>query len=296
MTLLIAWLLDATLGEPPTPLHPVIGMGTYLHFARRHNPRTVIGGALFWLGGAGLDVGIALVAQWLISLVPFWPGIILTAFCLKPLFAWRALRRAAEAVLDAPDLPDARKMLAWHLVSRDTSDLSAGEVYGAAIESVAENFSDSVVAPLFYFLIGGLPLAALYRYANTADALWGYRTAELERFGKVAARVDDLLNLIPSRLSALLLCIACGLLRLNVVQAWRIWIRDAWLTPSPNAGQPMSAAAGALGVQLRKRGLYLLGAEFPEPAAADVQCAIRLASVSGWLFVLPIALIYIAFP
>ena len=174
-------------------------------------------------------------------------------------------------------------MLGWHLVSRDTATLSAGEVYSATIESITENLSDSLIAPLFYFVIGGLPLAALYRYANTADALWGYRTAELERFGKAAARVDDLLNLIPARLTALLLVIACLPLHMDWRRAIHVWRRDGMITPSPNAGQPMSVAAGALAVRLGKQGVYDLGAEFALPQQADVQRALRWTTVAAWL-------------
>jgi adenosylcobinamide-phosphate synthase len=286
MTILLSWLLDLAFGEPPARLHPVIWMGRYLQAVRKSSRPAIIHGMLAWLGGAVVVVVVAFIVQWLIALlsesVSPWLAVVAMAILLKPLFAWRALLEAARAVLHAPDLPAARRMLSRHLVSRDTSNLSAGEVYGATIESVAENLSDSLIAPLFYFVIGGLPLAALYRYANTADALWGYRTSELERFGKFAARADDALNLIPSRLSALVLCLACPLAGLNIWQACHLWRRDARLTPSPNAGQPMSAASGALGVQLGKRGVYMLGAEFREPTQADVHRALRLITLAAW--------------
>jgi len=300
MSIALAWLIDLCWGEPPVRLHPVVWMGTYLRAVRKPLPPTLFAGALAWLLGAvlvllsafGLHGAIeALTHQWPISNLQSPISNLLLAILLKPLFAWRALRTAAQAVIDAPDLPEARRMLSWHLVSRDTSTLDAGEVYGAAIESVAENLSDSLVAPLFYFLIGGLPLAALYRYANTADALWGYRTPALERFGKVAARVDDLLNLVPARLTALLLVLACGLLRMDWRRALRIWQRDGLTTPSPNAGQPMSVAAGALGVRLGKRGVYDLGAEFRSPIRDDVVRALRWLTVAAWLAVVLLVLL-----
>lgn len=200
MPLLLVWLLDFWPGEPPTPLHPVVWMGRYLTAARRFHRPTFAAGAVAWMIGAAGVVAIDLAIQVLIGLVAARAGlwavlaVALTAVALKPLFAWRALRRAAEAVLNAPDLPAGRAAFGWHLVSRDTSDLTAGEVYGATIESVAENLSDSFVAPALWFLLGGLPAAALYRYANTADAMWCYRTPELEQFGKWAARIDDGLN------------------------------------------------------------------------------------------------------
>ncbi|CAM3174414.1 Cobalamin biosynthesis protein CobD [Deinococcus saxicola] len=196
---------------------------------------------------------------------------------LKPLLARRALFAAVDevhAALAADNLPEARRLLAWHLVSRETSELTACEVAGAAIESLAENLSDSVVAPLLCFRAGGLPLAALYRYANTADAMWGYRTPDLEYAGKVAAHADDVLNLAPARLTALCTLLVSGGRGLGV------WARDRRNTASPNAGHPMSAFAGALGVRLDKRGVYILNVGGRMPEAADLLRALKLARLT----------------
>jgi adenosylcobinamide-phosphate synthase len=291
LVVLLAWFTDRLLGEPPARLHPVIWMGTYLRAARRRSAPTLVAGVLAWGAGAVTVLLVSGTAQWLLSvlvgrgLTGYVATIVLGAIALKPLFAWRALRQAGEAVRAAPDLAAARQALGWDLVSRDTSELSAGEVYGATIESLAENLSDSLVAPLLCFVIGGLPLAALYRYANTADAMWGYHTPALERFGKWAARFDDVLNFIPARLTALLLLVACPLAGGDASAALRLWMRDARRTASPNAGQPMSTISGALGVQLSKRGHYCLGAEFPEPSSADVPRALRLCETAAWLAV-----------
>ena len=288
MLILITWLLDLWLGEPPVRLHPVIWMGNYLRWVRQRLPPTFLAGALAWLGGAIVVFGIACLISVIFHFQFSIFNLLATAILLKPLIAWRALREAATEVLTAPDLPAMRKMLAWHLVSRNTSALSEAEVCGATIESVAENLSDSLIAPLFWFGLGqmlggadlplGLAFAALYRYTNTADAMWGYRTPELEYFGKWTARLDDVLNLIPSRLTALLICVCSGNAR-----SWRIWWRDGLSTPSPNAGQPMSAAAGALGVRLTKRNLYDLGRELPDPQKADIPRAITLCARAAWL-------------
>ena len=288
MLILITWLLDLWLGEPPVRLHPVIWMGNYLRWVRQRLPPTFLAGALAWLGGAIGVFGIACLVSVIFHFQFSIFNLLATAILLKPLIAWRALREAATEVLTAPDLPAMRKMLAWHLVSRNTSALSEAEVCGATIESVAENLSDSLIAPLFWFGLGqmlgrgdlplGLAFAALYRYTNTADAMWGYRTPELEYFGKWTARLDDVLNLIPSRLTALLICVCSGNAR-----SWRIWWRDGLSTPSPNAGQPMSAAAGALGVRLTKRNLYDLGRELPDPQKADIPRAITLCARAAWL-------------
>lgn len=284
--ILIAFLSDLLLGEPPARVHPVVWMGDFLKHMRARLPKTFFAGASAWLLGMCLFAGGAWLLQNAITNVP--PPIIaqLTiAALLKPLFAWRALREAVLSISNAPTLDEKRRLLSWHLVSRDTRDLSTGEVNGATVESLAENLNDSLVAPLFWFLVGGLPAAALYRFANTADAMWGYRTPELEWFGKWAARADDVLNFIPARLTALLLLLTAPLLRLDARAAWRVWQRDGHTTPSPNAGQPMSVSAGALRVKLTKRGLYSLGAEFPLPADADVRRALRWCGVAAWTWV-----------
>lgn len=269
---LLALALDL-LGEPPPPFHPVIWMGNFLKAARgRWRAATPAGqlreGAAWWGLGAAASAGAGGLARQLPG------GWVTQGILLKPLLARRALFAAVaevHAALAADNLPEARRLLAWHLVSRDTSELTAPEVAGAAIESLAENLSDSVVAPLLCFRVGGLPTSVLYRYANTADAVWGYRTPELEYAGKVAARTDDALNLAPARLTALCALLACGGRELGV------WARDRRNTASPNAGHPMSAFAGALGVCLDKRGVYVLNAGGRVPEAADLPRALTLA-------------------
>lgn len=274
--ILLALALDC-LGEPPTRAHPVAWMGGLLGWTQRRWRGQVAGaqlaeGRLSWGVGAGLAAGAGLVAS-------RWPWYVQGAV-LKTLMSRRALFGAVNevgAALEAGDLEEARRLLSWHLVSRDTRELSASEVAAAAIESLSENLSDSVVAPITAFRLGGLPLAAAYRLTNTADAMWGYRTPELEYAGKAAAKADDLLNLAPARLTALCAVAAARLAGLDGHAAWRVWRRDARLTSSPNAGHPMSAFAGALGLRLEKRGHYVLNAQGREAAAADIGQALTLA-------------------
>ena len=168
--------------------------------------------------------------------------------------------------LDAGELDAARALAARDLVSRETSELDAGELSGAAIQSLAENLSDSVVAPLLAYAAGGLPAAAAYRALNTADAMWGYRTPELLHRGRAAARADDLVNLVPARLTALLIAALAPRPR----EALQVALRDHALAPSPNGGWPMAAMAGGLGVRLVKRDSYAFNAGAPEPTAADI--------------------------
>ncbi|MFK7601541.1 CobD/CbiB family cobalamin biosynthesis protein [Deinococcus sp. SM5_A1] len=271
-SMLLALALDL-LGEPPSPFHPVIWMGNYLKALRKRwraeTPSEQLReGAGWWALGAGASAGVGELAQRL-------PGDWITqGILLKPLLARQALFAAVSevhAALTVDNLPEARRLLSWHLVSRETSELTAAEVVGAAIESLAENLSDSVVAPLLCFRVGGLPLAALYRFANTADAMWGYRTPELEYAGKVAAHADDVLNLAPARLTALCTLLVSGGGGLGV------WARDRRNTASPNAGHPISAFAGALGMRLDKRGVYVLNAGGRGPEAADLPRALGLA-------------------
>lgn len=269
--MLLALALDA-LGEPPARLHPVVWMGNYLKWARqqwRGQTRSLqlAEGVLTWTLGAVISAAAGQQAE---RLPWFVQGVI-----LKPLLARQALFNAVREVHQAlayDDLSEARRLLSWHLVSRDTAELSAAEVAGAAIESLAENLSDSLIAPLLAYRLGGLRLAAFYRYANTADAMWGYRTSELEWAGKPAAHMDDLLNLAPARLTAL-----CALVVSGQPQAWRIWWQDRYATTSPNAGYPMSAFAGALGIKLDKCGVYTLNAAGRLPYAADLPRAAQLA-------------------
>jgi len=217
-------------------------------------------------------------ATWLIlrhtSGVPHW---LLAVYLLKSTFAVRGLAAAALRArhrLAHHDAEGARCALA-SLVSRDTATLTPSLISAAAIESVAENCSDSIVAPLLFYVVGGVPAAVAYRAINTLDAMIGYR-GELEWLGKAAARLDDLVNLVPARLTALLLAAAAPLARGSVVRAFVTWARDRARTESPNAGHPMAAMAGALGVVLEKRGAYRLGGGLRAPGADDIARAVRV--------------------
>jgi adenosylcobinamide-phosphate synthase len=284
LVLASAFALDLVVGEPPNPVHPVVWMGRLLRALKRQAPRApaaaFLWGALMALLGPLLFGG----AAWLLlhalrsaSAPVVAARLFLEIYLLKSAFAVRALALAAAQVARAlvvQDLPGAREALR-SLVSRDTRGLDESRLAAAAIESVAENASDSLVAPLFYFLVLGVPGALAYRAANTLDALIGYH-GETEWLGKPAARLDDLLNLVPARLTAALLVAASAFVHASPVRALRIWLRDASATESPNAGRPMAAMAGALGVELEKVGHYRLGAGQPPPGAHDIERAITL--------------------
>lgn len=282
--ILIALALDLALGDPPNRYHPVAWMGTGISMARRWAPRQgrwrpFLYGAAIVCGGAGFVALAGIAVTSIMHALPAPCNWLAHAWGLKSTLALKGLMQAGRQVytaLGAGELAEARRLLSWHLVSRDTGQLSEAQVAAATVESIAENTSDGVIAPLFYYCLGGLPAALAYRFINTADAMLGYRDAEREWLGKVPARLDDVVNLVPARLTALFLMLAAALLRENAWQCWRVWRRDAHLTASPNAGHPMSAMAGALHVVLEKIGHYRLGAELSLPAACDISRAIRL--------------------
>jgi adenosylcobinamide-phosphate synthase len=264
-------------------------MGNYLGWAGRQlqrqaqpdgaDYRSFWLGALAWLGGAAMVVVAALAIEQLAMTLPLVLAALLLGLALKPLLAWRMLRTEVQAVEQAlqQSLLAGRERLSW-LVSRDVSVLSEAGVRESAIESLAENLNDSVVAPLFWFALLGLPGAALYRFANTADAMWGYRGVyrgqRWEWAGKWAARLDDVLSWLPARLTAALLLLAAGGRGLQLAGALR---SEAVKTPSPNSGWPMAAMALVLGVRLRKPLIYGLNPDGREAQAADTGHAVVYA-------------------
>lgn len=278
--LLIAWTLDAFLGEPADAWHPVAWLGRVLAplgsgLCRWRASIAFSGGALAWVLMACLLGGAAYGLQYMLLQWPAALAAVVLACVLKPCFAWRMLRDEVAAVEEAlgRSLSDGRSRVA-RLVSRDVRQLDAGEVRETAIETLAENLNDSVVAPLFWFAVAGLPGAVVYRFANTADAMWGYR-GRYEWAGKFAARADDVLSWLPARLTAALLW--------PRPQRWHRLVLEAAGTPSPNGGWPMGAMALRLGVRLRKPGIYCLNASARAPEANDTARALRLCTQAAWL-------------
>lgn len=261
------------LGEPPAAWHPVVWYGKLIQKLEQAAPAQPLPQFFYGIGMLVMATPAALLPasaiHWLARRIHtgarqsgsrFVLSVLLEGMALKPFFAVRMLAEAGRKVrecLEQDDLAAARQALRA-LVSRDRSQLTAALVSAAAIESLAENLSDSVVAPLFYYLLFGLPGAATYRLLNTFDSMIGYH-GRYEYLGKAAARVDDLLNFLPARLTALLIIVCAPLFGGKRGNALSIWHRDAQKTASPNAGQPMAAIAGALGLQLEKVGYYTLG-------------------------------------
>lgn len=280
---LLALLVDALLGEPPSRVHPVVGIGKLVATLEGVAPRRSGSGGLVY---GGLLTAATVVTTWGLSAMadgwsgrlPVLPRILGRAFLLKPTFAVRALFHTVEQVrlpLERGDLDSARATLRG-LVSRETASLEASLVAAAAIESLAENAGDSIVAPLLAYLVAGAPAAYAYRAVNTLDAMIGYR-GHYEYLGKCAARLDDVLNLVPSRLTAALLVLGAALSGADAMGALATAWRDHERTASPNAGWPMAAMAGALGVRLEKVVHYRLGEAFRPPGPGDLRQAERVA-------------------
>jgi adenosylcobinamide-phosphate synthase len=289
-----ALALDLAVGEPPRALHPVVWMGRFYRALRRHAPTrpapAFVYGAMMALVGPLLFAGVAYASIRALAPLPA-AQLVVEIWLLKSAFAVRALGGAASTVaraLAAGDLDGARLGLRA-LVSRDTGALSPPLLAAAAVESVAENASDSLVAPLVFYVVGGVPAALAYRACNTLDALIGYH-GDTEWLGKAAARLDDAANLVPARLTAALLVVASALVGGSAWGALRIWWRDGARTESPNAGRPMAAMAGALGVQLEKVGYYRLGDAGAAVAAPAIARAVVLLYVAGALAVAAAAL------
>ena len=293
--------LDLLLADPAWMPHPVVGMGRAIAALekrlRRLFPATPAGErAAGRVLAAALPLGtFALAAGALALAYRLHPA---AGFALETLWCWQALalRGLADesgkvyAQLAKGDLPAARRAVS-RIVGRDTGSLTAAGVTKAAVETVAENFSDGMAAPLFYLLIGGAPLGLAYKAVNTMDSMVGYKNKTYLHFGRAAARLDDAANFLPSRLAALLWIGAAGLAGFDGRGAWRIWRRDRLRHASPNSAQTESACAGALGVQLAGPAWYF-GEYYDKPTIgddtrpvepADILRADRMLYLAGFL-------------
>ena len=286
--LALALLLDWFGSEYPPRLHPVVWIGRLISFLMRWAPATgwwrqFLFGTLLTLFVVSVSGAAAFGIMYAAGLLP-WLALLPGVFLLKGSFALRELGAAANRVrrpVEMGDLPAARSALRA-LCSRDPSNLDGEALLAATLQSMAENLSDSFVAPLFYYALAGVPGAIAYRAVNTLDAMIGYR-GKYEALGKFAARLDDVVNWLPARLTAGLLLVAGRLYRMDVRAGWRMPRRDGRNTPSPNGGRPMAVLAGLLGVRLEKKGTYSLGDPIHPLTPATVRDAWRLVTRAAWL-------------
>ncbi len=274
---MLGFLLDCVFGDPEGVWHPVRAIGGLISFAekllRRIFPKTsrgeAVAGVLLWLVVCGASFFVPFfLLRWVKDVDPRLGFAAETLMCCQ-IIARKSLSDAGTHVFNslAQSLEEGRRAVARY-VGRDTSMLSEEGVARAAVETIAENLTDGVVAPLAYMLIGGAPLGFLYKAANTLDSMAGYHNVKYEYFGKFSARADDVLGFLPARLAAVCLIVGTGMLKMDNRNALRVFLRDRNLTKSPNAGQTESACAGALHIQLGGDASYF-GKTVEKPLLGD---------------------------
>ncbi|AKX96503.1 adenosylcobinamide-phosphate synthase CbiB [Neomoorella thermoacetica] len=310
LLLVTALILDLLVGDPSWLLHPTQVMGAGINLLERllwrpgARPAYLIStGGILVVIIMGTTWTVTRALLWLAGNISHWLEFVLAAWLLATTIAPRGLATAGRAIaraLKAGDLGAARRQVGL-IVGRDTDSLTAIGVTRATVETIAENTSDGVVAPLFYFFLGGVPLAMVYRAINTLDSMLGYKNERYLFFGRMAARLDDLANYVPARITGLAICVAAFLLGQGR-RAWITMLRDARKHPSPNSGYPEAAMAGALGVQLGGLNYYqgipshrpLMGQALRELEPGDIDRAITL--MAGATAIITMAgCIYLAF-
>lgn len=297
-----AVIWDKIIGDPRTSFHPVVLIGQFIGLIEK---------ILLWpnhsvwqkrLTGAVL-VFIVLTTTyevfWYVVQFTAWlpveGNLLIQTFLLSFTISPRSLAEAGKEIrllLEADNIVEARKKVGW-IVGRDTEKMTEAEATRATVETIAENIVDGIISPLFYAMIGGLPLAFLYRSVNTLDSMVGYRNEKYGNFGMVAARVDDIFNWIPARLTGLILILAAFVLKYDYKNAYRMQRRDAKKHPSPNSGFPESTVAGALGIQLGGLNYYggmpslraLMGDCTKILQSHHIEQVTKLMYLTTWLFV-----------
>lgn len=260
ITAVLAFLADALVGDPRSRLHPVVLIGGLIASLERSlyhegdsDSRKLWAGGLLAVTVLLLVYNMTACLLQLVHLVSNqYVAVLIEAVLLSFTISPRSLASAGREIygyLEKGDMENARYKVGW-IVGRDTEKLSSGEVARATVETVAENTVDGVIAPLFFFVLGGVPLAFMYRAANTLDSMVGYKNDKYLYFGRVSARIDDVLGYIPARITGLLFVLSAVLLRLDWRNSWKMLRRDAAKHPSPNGGWAEASAAGALDIRL----------------------------------------------
>ncbi len=297
--LLVAVLLDILIGEPPSVLHPVVWFGKIIDFfkgiALRRPSRT--SGFIMVIACLLTAYLLTVFVMYAMTKVPSVIGIFIGAYFLKSTFSIRMLSQEAWAIGRSLDrisdgsgvggeghiLKSIRKRLPV-FVSRNVSDITPSGAASAVIESVSENFVDGILSPLFYYALFGLPGAIVYKMINTMDSMVGYRNEKYADVGFVAAKLDDIANWVPARISVLYLILGAALFS-HPMRAFRTAMSDGANTPSPNSGWPMAAVAGALGIRLEKKDVYVLGKELEVPQGGDIVQAVIIVVLASLVVV-----------
>ena len=297
-----AFLLDCLIGDPRSKCHPVVLIGRLIAWLEKRFYRAEDSNMTKFVMGFMLMLLVLLISydvSWGIVTaaegqlwVSYGVQALLLSFTISPRSLAEAGREIQQCLLRGA-LPEARKKVGW-IVGRDTQQLDGPEVTRATVETIAENIVDGIISPLFFFFLCGVPLAVAYRAANTMDSMIGYKNEKYLYFGRAAARLDDVLNYIPARITGGLLVLSAGILRLDMKNAWHIMCRDAARHPSPNGGFPEAATAGALRIRLGGMNSYFgqphfrayMGDPLETLAAPHIAGAIRLMYTATVLFLL----------
>ena len=302
ITAVAAFLIDALIGDPRSKFHPVVLMGKLIivleYFLRRDfdtSTKKILKGGLLVLIVVLTSYGVGA----LISITAGMAGsltakIFIEALILSFMITPRSLAEAGREIyylLSAENLQQARYKVGW-IVGRDTKNLNEAEITRATVETISENTVDGIISPLFYFAIGGLPLAVAYRAVNTMDSMLGYKNERYLYFGRIAARLDDVANFIPARITAILFLMSALILNLDFKNAFKMLVRDADKHPSPNGGYAEATVAGALNVRLGGFNSYFgvqhfrayMGDPNESLQAAHILAAIRMMYTATIIF------------
>ncbi|HJV34420.1 adenosylcobinamide-phosphate synthase CbiB [Geomonas sp.] len=281
-----AVVLDLVLGDPRALPHPVVAIGRLISLLegvlRRLCVNLRLAGVILLVTTVGITYAVAAVVLKAAYAVSTEAGFVVSVYIAWVCLAARSLHLESAKVVKAlrgGDLPAARTALSY-IVGRETAQLDEPEVVRGAVETVAENTGDGVIAPLFYLMIGGPPLAIAYKAVNTLDSMVGYKNDRYLELGWASARFDDLANFIPARLTALLMVLASPICALSAGGAWRIMRRDCRNHSSPNSGFPEAAAAGALGVRLGGANRYF-GKLVEKPTIGDATLPLSVDAYQG---------------
>ena len=310
LALIFSLLVDTIIGELPSKIHPVVIIGSIISFFKKYllNIKNKISGLLLIL----TTTCIICFVLYLINLLYYFNDIIYYIIFILLLSSTYSIKMLLETAINVEDdlndgIDKARKSVSY-LVSRNTDELTESFIVSATIESLTENITDSFVAPIFYYFIVCLItlffntnfiylllIPMLYRLYNTLDAMVGYETDELKNIGYFPAKLDDLLNYIPSRIAGIYVVLSAYLLKFDGKNAFKIMMRDARNCPSPNSGFTMASTAGALNIQLNKKDTYILGDSNKDIVSSDISKAVKLSKLSIILFTLTVILLIILF-
>lgn len=310
VTAVLAFLADTLIGDPRSRLHPVVLIGNLIASLERSlyhegdsDSRKLWAGGLLAVTVLLLVYNMTACLLQLVHLVSNqYAAVLIEAALLSFTISPRSLAAAGREIygyLVKGDMENARYKVGW-IVGRDTDKLSSGEVARATVETVAENTVDGIIAPFFFFMLGGVPLAFMYRAANTLDSMVGYKNDKYLYFGRISARIDDVLNYIPARITGLLFVVSAMFLQLDWRNSWKMLRRDAAKHPSPNGGWAEASVAGALGIRLGGYNSYFgresfrayMGEPVEELAAKHILGCTRLMYTATILFLVIIHIIH----